>query len=221
VMEKCLERCTDRTKELYLAEMSDPERVRELMMDPFGNYVIQRALSVATHSQAIRLVEAMRPHLMAVPMTGPNGARNGGVRNTAGGRRIIAKICRRFPNFTLNPMGTQEELYSQNRGNHRYLNHHQQGMGAGGNVIGSLLQPQHLQPAPTQHQSFAAYAPMGAPLQFFAPPPDPSLASLSHLSNQQQSPPPQQQQHFQYGLGGGNGGYYNPFGDTNGGYPGM
>jgi hypothetical protein len=82
------------------------------------------------------------------------------------------------------------------------------------------LQPQHLQPAPTQHQSFAAYAPMGAPLQYYAPPPDPSLASLSHLTNQQQSPP-QQQQQFQYGLGGGNGGYYNPFGDTHGGYPGM
>jgi Pumilio-family RNA binding repeat len=48
VMEKCLERCTDRVKEQYLHELSDTDRVRELMMDPFGNYVIQRALSVAT-----------------------------------------------------------------------------------------------------------------------------------------------------------------------------
>ena len=124
VMEKCLERCGDRTKELYIQEMSNPDRVRELMMDPFGNYVVQRALSVATHAQAVRLVEAMRPHLMNAQTTGPNGQRNGGVRNTAGGRRIIAKICRRFPNFTLNEVGSPDELYGgQNKGVPR----HQQG----------------------------------------------------------------------------------------------
>lgn len=122
VMEKCLERCTDRVKELYMQELSNTERVRELMMDPFGNYVIQRALTVATHAQAIRLVEAMRPHLIAQAPGTPNGQRNGGVRNTAGGRRIMAKICRRFPNFNLNAGGTTEELYSQNRGRHH--NHH-------------------------------------------------------------------------------------------------
>lgn len=118
VMEKCLERCSDRVKEMYLAEMSDPERIRELMMDPFGNYVVQRALSVATHAQAIRLVEAMRPHLMATQTSGPHGQRNGGVRNTAGGRRIIAKICRRFPNFTLSAVGSQDELYSSGKASH-------------------------------------------------------------------------------------------------------
>mmetsp|Transcript_3803 Transcript_3803/g.8530 ORF Transcript_3803/g.8530 Transcript_3803/m.8530 type:complete len:1021 (+) Transcript_3803:63-3125(+) len=126
VMEKCLERCTDRVKEHYMQELSDPERIRELMMDPFGNYVVQRALSVATHTQAVRLVEAMRPHLIAQTPGTPNGQRNGGVRNTAGGRRIMAKICRRFPNFNLNATGTREELYSQNRGRHHHNNHHHQ-----------------------------------------------------------------------------------------------
>lgn len=88
VMEKCLERSGDRVQELYLQEMSHPDKIRELMCDPFGNYVVQRGLSVATHAQAVRLVEAMRPHLP-------------GMRNTAGGRRIVAKISRRFPNFTM------------------------------------------------------------------------------------------------------------------------
>jgi hypothetical protein len=37
------------------------------------------------------------------------------MRNTAGGRRIMAKICRRFPNFTLSEIATPEELYSQNK----------------------------------------------------------------------------------------------------------
>jgi hypothetical protein len=122
VMEKCLERCTDRVKELYLDALSDSERIRELMMDPFGNYVVQRALSVSTHAQAVRLVEAMKPHLMPAPPGGPTGHRNGGIRNTAGGRRIMAKICRRFPNFNLNGVGTTDEIYSQTTTPHRH--HH-------------------------------------------------------------------------------------------------
>ena len=93
VMEKCLERCTDRVREEYLNELNDSDRLRELMMDPFGNYVVQRALSVSTHAQAIRLVETMKPHLST--------SSGGGIRNTAGGRRILGKICRRFPNFQL------------------------------------------------------------------------------------------------------------------------
>ena len=102
VVEKCLERCTDKVREQYLDELSDPDRIRELMMDPFGNYVIQRALSVATHAQATRLVDAIRPHLLTSQQGGQNCA---GLRNTAGGRRILAKICRRFPNFNLDPVG--------------------------------------------------------------------------------------------------------------------
>ena len=147
VMEKCLERCTDRVKEQYMAELSDTDRVRELMMDPFGNYVVQRALSVATHAQAVRLVESMRPHLLAAAPGTPNGQRNGGVRNTAGGRRIMAKICRRFPNFTLNAVGSREELYSQNKGHHRHQ-HPAQGM--------APAYAQQLSPGP--HQAPQHYA---------------------------------------------------------------
>ena len=92
---KCLDRCTDRVLEVYLTELSDSERIRELMMDPFGNYIIQRALDVASHVQAVNFVDAMKPHLTS--STGNNGA----IRNTARGRRIITKICRRFPNFNM------------------------------------------------------------------------------------------------------------------------
>jgi len=95
VMEKCLDRCVDRVREVYLTELSDQEKIKELMLDPFGNYVIQRALVVATHTQAVKLVDAMRPHLSSFD------GNCGGISNTAGGRRIITKICRRFPDFTL------------------------------------------------------------------------------------------------------------------------
>mmetsp|Transcript_8113 Transcript_8113/g.17549 ORF Transcript_8113/g.17549 Transcript_8113/m.17549 type:complete len:884 (+) Transcript_8113:377-3028(+) len=108
VVEKCLERCTDKMREQYLDELSDPDRIRELMMDPFGNYVIQRALSVATHSQATRLVDAIKPHLLSSQQGGQSCA---GLRNTAGGRRILAKICRRFPNFSLQVSEDQHQIY--------------------------------------------------------------------------------------------------------------
>lgn len=119
VMEKCFERCSDRVRELYMQELSDPDRIRELMMDPFGNYVVQRALTVATHSQAVRLVEAMRPHLMTTQPGSGNGHHSGGMRNTAGGRRIMTRICRRFPNFNLSTEASAGDQFTQNRTHHR------------------------------------------------------------------------------------------------------
>eukprot|EP00547_Thalassionema_nitzschioides_P000673 CAMPEP_0194213850 /NCGR_PEP_ID=MMETSP0156-20130528/14706_1 /TAXON_ID=33649 /ORGANISM="Thalassionema nitzschioides, Strain L26-B" /LENGTH=817 /DNA_ID=CAMNT_0038941979 /DNA_START=237 /DNA_END=2690 /DNA_ORIENTATION=- len=146
VMEKCLERCTDRVKEMYLHELSDSDRIRELMMDPFGNYVVQRALSVATHSQAIRLVEAMRPHLISSQPGSPHGQRSGGMRNTAGGRRIMAKICRRFPNFSLTAMGPPEELYSQQKGQQQRRNQQE-------NTTYQAMSPQRQAPPPPSYVS--------------------------------------------------------------------
>lgn len=161
VMEKCLERCTDRVREEYLNELNDSDRIRELMMDPFGNYVVQRALSVSTHAQAIRLVETMKPHLSS-----QNG---GGIRNTAGGRRILGKICRRFPNFVLEGESFEDYDLNQvlnrgnyghgrgqhygkfnnygggnNYGNHHHRRNHYRGGGRGGH--------QHMQPPQYQMQ---------------------------------------------------------------------
>lgn len=120
VVEKCLERSTDKVREQYLDELSDPDRIRELMMDPFGNYVIQRALSVATHAQATRLVDAIKPHLLSSQQGGQSGA---GLKNTAGGRRILAKICRRFPNFNLG-IGDEHLYQSQKHGYRQAGQHH-------------------------------------------------------------------------------------------------
>ena len=141
VMEKCLERCTDRVREEYLNELNDSDRICQLMMDPFGNYVVQRALSVSTHAQAIRLVETMKPHLSS-----QNG---GGIRNTAGGRRILGKICRRFPNFVLE--GETFEDYDLNQVLARDSSpHHQQGGGRRQSQFG--MHPQLPGPSPNNQR---------------------------------------------------------------------
>ena len=204
VMEKCLERCTERVKEQYMIEISESDRIRELMMDPFGNYVVQRALSVATHAQAVRLVEAMKPHLMATQTTGPNGQRNGGVRNTAGGRRIIAKICRRFPNFTLNepgqpadpsPLRVHEDFGRGRTGGQRYY---------GG-------QEQHLSPVHGQGMAYNSGPSYGADPRYSMG----QMGMYPQQQQQQQQQPHQQQQQSYYNFGGTP--YYDPF-PSGGGY---
>lgn len=88
VVEKCLEKASEDIQSAYIDEMCAPGNIKHLMQDQYANYVVQRALSVATHSRGLHLVEAVRPHLHAM-------------RNTAGGRRILSKITKRFPNVDL------------------------------------------------------------------------------------------------------------------------
>jgi hypothetical protein len=158
VVEKCLERCTDKVREHYLDELSDSDRIRELMMDPFGNYVIQRALSVATLAQATQLVDAIRPHLLASQHGGQSCA---GLRNTAGGRRILAKICRRFPNFHLDHVGEMpQQMYHVPQTKHVYARQ-------GGTHPHHMNQPLQINPnnmgmSPAKQRSFQGNAHAGS-----------------------------------------------------------
>jgi hypothetical protein len=92
VVEKCLVKGDPEARAAYLKELASSDAMAELVQDQYANYVIQRALSVATQQQAGALVNAMRPHLMIL-------------RHTSGGRRIIARIQKLFPKFR--PEGDQ------------------------------------------------------------------------------------------------------------------
>ncbi|KAJ0396975.1 hypothetical protein P43SY_008637 [Pythium insidiosum] len=97
VMEKCLEKAPAELLARYLDELmgkhedgstASPSPLATLLSDQFANYVVQRALSVAPEGACLALVAAIRPHLAAL-------------RHTSGGRRIAARILKRFPHLEL------------------------------------------------------------------------------------------------------------------------
>jgi hypothetical protein len=62
-------------------ELLKPNVLLPLLQDPFGNYVIQTALTVSDAQQHLDLVEAIRPYLAQL-------------RNTPYGKRIQSKISK-------------------------------------------------------------------------------------------------------------------------------
>ncbi|OWZ11074.1 hypothetical protein PHMEG_00015961 [Phytophthora megakarya] len=87
VIEKCLEKAPERVRQKYIAEITGCPKMNKMLQDQFANYVVQRALCVCAEEQCLLLVKAIRPHLAAM-------------KNTSGGRRITARILKRFPNMT-------------------------------------------------------------------------------------------------------------------------
>lgn len=47
----------------FVEELADPGRIRELILDQYANYVVQRALTVANNEEGLKLVSSIRPHL--------------------------------------------------------------------------------------------------------------------------------------------------------------
>mmetsp|Transcript_4778 Transcript_4778/g.10028 ORF Transcript_4778/g.10028 Transcript_4778/m.10028 type:complete len:285 (-) Transcript_4778:367-1221(-) len=84
VVEKCLQAADRQRRAMMVEELAHTEMILDLLQDPFGNYVIQRALSVASQPQLNELIEAIKPHLNAL-------------RNTPYGRRIQSRILKKAP----------------------------------------------------------------------------------------------------------------------------
>jgi hypothetical protein len=89
VIEKCLEKAPPAVLSEYVDEITICPKLQKMLQDQFANYVVQRALSVSAEDQCLALVKAIRPHLPAM-------------KNTSGGRRITARILKRFPHMDLN-----------------------------------------------------------------------------------------------------------------------
>lgn len=101
VIEKCFDIGNDRLRARMIEQLYAPstnqtinpsvhlpplKTMRELIADPYANYVIQKALVLAKKPQVDNLIDCLRPHLSAV-------------KHTAFGKRITAKIQKKFPNL--------------------------------------------------------------------------------------------------------------------------
>ena len=83
VIEKCLEKANPELCQRYIEELCQPISIRDLLHDQYANYVLQKAIQVASYDQGIALVNALKPHLASI-------------RNTGCGKRIVSKIMRRY-----------------------------------------------------------------------------------------------------------------------------
>lgn len=79
VIEKCLRVSSEEIKKQMVEEISTSQVLQVLLQDPYGNYVVQTALTIADAGQRAQLVEAIKPHLATL-------------RNTPYGKRIQNKI---------------------------------------------------------------------------------------------------------------------------------
>ncbi|KAL6076458.1 hypothetical protein QOT17_002998 [Balamuthia mandrillaris] len=81
VVEKCLNVADPVTRHWMIEEITDSDQLKNLIQDPFGNYVVQTAMTVGDPSQHKRLVEGIKPFLYAL-------------RNTPYGKRIQNRILK-------------------------------------------------------------------------------------------------------------------------------
>ncbi|CAM9431069.1 unnamed protein product, partial [Ascophyllum nodosum] len=101
VMEACLERAMPEVQAKFVEELAQQGRIRELILDQYANYVVQRALTVAGNEEGLKLVAAIRPHLHSMQASGRETNCSTKKYGTSSGRRIAAKIIKRYPTVDL------------------------------------------------------------------------------------------------------------------------
>jgi len=100
VVEKCLQLASPEGQALMVTQLAQKEQILSLLQDPYANYVIQRALQVATTPQLEMLLDAIKPHLAAI-------------RNTSYGRKIQSRVAKRCPGGIENMPSAEEAVARQ------------------------------------------------------------------------------------------------------------
>lgn len=84
VIEKCLQAGIHEVIAMVNQEIANAQAFAQLLHDPFANYVVQTLLTIGDADQVRVLMEKLQPHLQTL-------------RATLYGKRIHAKLLRRFP----------------------------------------------------------------------------------------------------------------------------
>eukprot|EP00923_Selenidium_pygospionis_P051300 GHVN01089087.1.p1 GENE.GHVN01089087.1~~GHVN01089087.1.p1 ORF type:complete len:1142 (+),score=297.12 GHVN01089087.1:294-3719(+) len=106
VVERCLMLGSQTSQSKMIDELlaGGVSQLKELLLDSFANYVIQKALSVATDPQLAQLLAAIRPATDEL-------------RTTPSGKRIASKLMKKYP--SLGPCGgASRQCLNRNMGSH-------------------------------------------------------------------------------------------------------
>lgn len=84
VIERCLMICPPETRSILISRFIDApfEIIKDLILHPFGNYVIQRVLNVARSDEMEAILDRIQPHIDEL-------------KNASAGKRIAAKISKK------------------------------------------------------------------------------------------------------------------------------
>jgi hypothetical protein len=102
VIEKCLEIADKDVQRQFLTEIANDSSVPVLLNDPYGNYVMQRALSISDDAMFDHLCNRIRPHISSL-------------RSTPCGKRIHNKLLKRFPCLGHPGAGQQMDMHMHMR----------------------------------------------------------------------------------------------------------
>ena len=86
VIEKCLQAGDATVISIVTQEITTAKSLGQLLHDPFANYVVQTLLTVGNDEEVRLLLDKLQPHLKTL-------------RSTLYGKRIHAKLLRRFPHL--------------------------------------------------------------------------------------------------------------------------
>jgi hypothetical protein len=86
VIEKCLQAGDSAVISMVTAEVTAAKSLGQLLHDPFANYVVQTLLTVGNDEEVRMLLDRLQPHIKTL-------------RSTLYGKRIHAKLLRRFPHL--------------------------------------------------------------------------------------------------------------------------
>lgn len=105
VVEECLCRASSADRDAIVRELinASAESMKFMLSDPFGNYVIQRALSVSESPLLQDLTAAVGKHL-------------GYLRISPSGKRICTKLLKKFPNLANGDVNTITSAITTNAG---------------------------------------------------------------------------------------------------------
>ncbi len=67
VIEKCLEKADEELRKLYIEEICQNEKLSGLIRNSYGNYVVQKALKIATGDDRKNIISSINHHIPNIP----------------------------------------------------------------------------------------------------------------------------------------------------------